>query len=117
MSRLEVVRGEIANFKADAIATDDGPVWRGGDQGEPGLLFRAYYSAVQAAAQAGAKTVAVPSMSTGSKGYPLQDATEVAVAALLEALADFMMIDQVTIVTNNDEDFAIFNQAIAGIFD
>jgi len=117
MSRLEVVRGDIATFEADAIATDDGPVWQGGDQGEPGLLFRAYYSAVQAAAQSGAKTVAVPSMATGKNGYPLQDAAEVAVAALLEALADFMMIDQVTIVTHGDEEFAVFTEALEGIFD
>ena len=117
MTRLEVVRGEIATFEADAIAKDEGPVWQGGDQGEPGLLFRAYYSAVQVAAQSGAKTVAVPSMSTGLQGYPLQDAAEVAVAALLEALADFMMIDQVTIVTHSDEEFGVYTDAIEGIFD
>ena len=117
MPRLEVVLGAIANFNADAIATDDGPVWQGGDQGEPGLLFRAYYSAVQSAADTGAKTIAVPSMSTGSQGYPVEDAAEVAVAALLEALAAFMMVDKVTIVTSSAADFEVFGSAIEGIFD
>ena len=117
MPRLEVVRGDISSFEADAIATDDGPVWQGGDQGEPGLLFRAYYSAVQSAAETGAKTIAVPSMSTGAQGYPVEDAAEIAVAALLEALAVFIMVDKVTIVTSTVADFEALSSAIEGIFD
>jgi len=109
-------QGEIAEFAADFVAKDDGPAWQGGTHGEPGLLFTAYYSAVQLAAQSGAKTVAIPSISSAA-GYPVEDAAEIAVAALLEALADFMMIDKVTIVTQNAHDFEIFTNAIDGIFD
>ena len=117
MARLEVALGDIKTFAADYVANDDGPAWHSGTNGEPGLLFTSYYSAVQLAAQSGAKTVAIPSISTGSKGYPVEDAAEIAVAALLEALADFMMIDQVTIVTDNEHDCEVFTNAIDGIFD
>ena len=117
MPRLEVALGDITEFSADVLVDDNGPVWQGGDQGEPADLFEAYYRAVQRVAESGAKTVAVPSMSTGTKGYPIEDAAEIAVAALLEALADFLMIDKVTIVTGSTEDFEVFTEAIDGLFD
>jgi O-acetyl-ADP-ribose deacetylase (regulator of RNase III) len=105
------------NLPAKFVVHTVGPIWGGGTHGEPALLFSAYYRAVQAAAEVGAKAVAFPSISTGIYGYPVQDAAEIAVAALLEALADFMMIEQITIVTFSDEDFAVFTEAIDGIFD
>ncbi len=117
MPRLEVARGDIASFAADVIVEDDGPVWQGGDQGEPADLFEAYYRGVQRAAESGAKTIAVPSMSIENKGYPASDAAEIAVAALLEALADFLMVDKVTVVTNSAEDFEVFTLALDGLFD
>jgi O-acetyl-ADP-ribose deacetylase (regulator of RNase III) len=80
-------------------------------------LFKAYYRAAQVAAEAGAKTIAFPSISTGIYGYPIEDAAELAVAALLEALADFLMIEQITIVTFSDSDFEIFSRAVEGLFD
>ena len=94
-----------------------GPIWQGGDEREPGLLFSAYYNAVKAAAEAGAKTIAFPSISTGIYGYPVEDAAEVAVAALLEALADFLAIEKITIFTFSDSDHAIFSEAVDGLFD
>jgi len=89
-----------------------GPVWTGGQAGEPMLLFSAYYRAVEVAAEAGAKTIAFPSISTGIYGYPIEDAVEMAMAALLEALADFKTIELITIVTFSDHDFNVFNEAV-----
>jgi hypothetical protein len=40
-----------------------------------------------------------------------------AVAAVLEALADFLMIEKITIVTFSDSDFEIFTSAVDGLFD
>ena len=117
MPRLEVALGAITEFSADVLADDNGPVWQGGDQGEPADLFEAYHRAVQSAAESGAKTVAVPSMSTGTKGYPLDDAAEIAVAALLEALADFLMIEKVTIVVATSQELETFTNSLDGLFD
>lgn len=102
-----------AKFVVHAV----GPIWNGGADGEPGLLFKAYYRAAQVAAEAGAKTMAFPSISTGIYGYPIEDASEMAVAALLEALADFLMIEKITIVTFSAQDFEVFSQAVEGLFD
>jgi O-acetyl-ADP-ribose deacetylase (regulator of RNase III) len=105
------------NLPAKHVIHTVGPIWNGGQEGEPGLLFSAYYNAVKVAAEHGLKTISFPSISTGIYGYPIEDATEMAIAALLEALADYLAIEQVTIVTFSDEDFAVFSEAVEGLFD
>ena len=59
-----------------------GPVWHGGDRGEPDLLASAYVSALDEAVRVGARSVAFPAISTGIYGYPLEAATRVAVDAV-----------------------------------
>ena len=59
-----------------------GPIWRGGDRGESELLASAYRCALDEAARVGAGSVAFPAISTGIYGYPLEEATRVALAAV-----------------------------------
>ena len=59
-----------------------GPVWEGGTGGEAELLASAYRSALDEAARVGARSVAFPAISTGIYGYPLAEATAVAVEAV-----------------------------------
>ena len=61
-----------------------GPVWRGGNEGEAKLLASAYRSALQLAEVHGLRSVAFPAISTGIYGYPLEQATDVAVHAVRE---------------------------------
>lgn len=64
-----------------------GPVWRGGGEGEAGLLAACYRNSLAVARSAGAESVAFPAISCGAYGYPVQDATAVAVASVTEVLA------------------------------
>jgi len=57
-----------------------GPVWHGGGRGEPDLLASCYRSVFALARERGVRTLAFPAISTGVYGYPLEDATAVAVA-------------------------------------
>ena len=62
-----------------------GPVWRGGDQGEPELLASCYRRSLAVADGLGARSVAFPAISTGVYGYPPELAARVAVGTLREA--------------------------------
>ncbi len=55
-----------------------GPIWAGGHKNEDKLLANCYKNSLEAAVELGAKTVAFPSISTGAYGFPLEQATEIA---------------------------------------
>lgn len=65
-----------------------GPVWRGGGEGEEELLAACHRAAVRAAGEAGARSLALPAVSTGIFGFPVDRAAPVAVRAVRAALED-----------------------------
>ena len=69
-------------LKAKHVIHAVGPVWQGGNRGEPQLLASAYRHAL------GARSVAFPAISTGVYRYPLDAATSVAVATVREFLRE-----------------------------
>jgi len=79
-----------------------GPVWHGGDAGEPDLLASAYRRSLAVADEIGARSVAFPAISTGIYGYPLEPATDIAVRTCNEAdtnvdLIRFVCFDTTTL--------------------
>src|SRR5512146_767479 len=58
------------NLPARYVIHTVGPVWRGGDSGEPELLAACHRSSLRVASELGCATVAFPAISTGIYGYP-----------------------------------------------
>ncbi|HEU4698562.1 MAG TPA: macro domain-containing protein [Gemmatimonadales bacterium] len=70
-----------------------GPVWRGGEAGEPDLLRRAHESVFRVARERGdIRTIAFPAISTGVYGYPKRDAAAIALAVMRRYEAEFERI-------------------------
>lgn len=59
-----------------------GPVWEGGDDGEPVLLARCYRASLQLATEHHLAAIAFPAISCGVFGYPHDMAAAVAVEAV-----------------------------------
>lgn len=57
-----------------------GPVWRGGGQGEAELLASCYRNVFDLAGRHDVRSIAFPAISTGVYGYPLDQATRIALA-------------------------------------
>ncbi|MBU8976790.1 MULTISPECIES: O-acetyl-ADP-ribose deacetylase [unclassified Lysobacter] len=58
-----------------------GPVWRGGDSGEPERLAACYRASFRLADEHGLASIAFPAISCGVYGYPPERAVPIAVAA------------------------------------
>lgn len=75
-----------------------GPVWRGGDAGEPELLAGCYRNSLALARDQGCRSVAFPAISTGVYGYPVEAAATVAVGAVRDFLAGAPLPERVLLV-------------------
>ena len=75
-----------------------GPIWRGGRQGEPETLASAYRESLKLAVNKGLKSVSFPSISTGAYGYPIEQATEVALRTVVDFLRQDESLDLVAFV-------------------
>ncbi len=56
-----------------------GPIWHGGNRGEDELLAKCYRSCLELAEKHGIKSIAFPSISTGAYGFPVEQASKIAV--------------------------------------
>ncbi len=65
-----------------------GPVWYGGDRGEPVLLQACYHSSIELLLAEGLSSVAFPAISCGVYGYPAEQAVAIAVQVVQQKLSE-----------------------------
>ena len=93
------------NLPAEYIIHTVGPVWKGGDAGEPELLASCYKESIALAAKNGLHSIAFPSISTGVYGYPTEKAAIIALKTIwdlaenadrMPTLVKFVLFDDAT---------------------
>jgi O-acetyl-ADP-ribose deacetylase (regulator of RNase III) len=85
-----------------------GPVWHGGQQGEPALLASCYRRSLELANAYGLKTIAFPCISTGAYGYPSRAAAEIAVSTVRQFVQGENSLEQVIFCCYTQTDFIIY---------
>ena len=76
------------DLRARYVIHTVGPIWRGGNKGEAALLESAYRESLKLAAEYNLTSVSFPSISTGAYGYPLAEASKVAIKAVVSFLRE-----------------------------
>ena len=90
-----------------------GPIYHDGRQGEPRLLADAYRSAFTLASELGLKTIAVPSLSTGAYGYPMDEAARIALGTALDYLGTHLDIELIRFVLFGQEAFKAWGMVMS----
>jgi O-acetyl-ADP-ribose deacetylase len=88
-----------------------GPVWHGGDSGEEMLLASAVRSALRRAEELGAKSVALPAISTGIFGFPLERAAQITVAAARSFSESSRAVERIIICLFDNVSMRVFEKA------
>jgi Predicted phosphatase homologous to the C-terminal domain of histone macroH2A1 len=101
------------NLPAKFVIHTVGPVWRGGKQREAELLSSAYLSSLRLASENGIRTIAFPNISTGIYGFPKEQASEIAVSAVVDFLNNNKAcIENVIFVCFDQENYGLYKKLV-----
>jgi len=89
-----------------------GPVWNGGDNGEPELLASCYRCSLQIAGDRGLASIAFPGISTGVYGYPVEFAARIAVETTRERLTQLDEIRKVIFCCFSSGDLTMYQRLL-----
>ena len=89
-----------------------GPVFHGGQRGEPALLASCYRRSIEVAAAHGVTRIAFPGISTGVYGYPVELAAPIAVESVRQALAAAPSLREVIFCCFSAGDLAVYERVL-----
>ncbi|MBT9584704.1 O-acetyl-ADP-ribose deacetylase [bacterium] len=99
-------------LKARRVIHTVGPVWQGGQQGEPELLASCYQKSLWTAYSEGLSSLAFPCISAGAYGYPAKLAAEVAVRNVRTFVREHPGLDEVRFVVFGDRHYQLYQQVL-----
>lgn len=89
-----------------------GPIWSGGEQGEPKALASCYRRCLDIAAARSLHSIAFPCISTGVYGYPKEAAAEIAVGTVREFAAHPSSITSIVFVCFSELDLSLYSRLL-----
>jgi O-acetyl-ADP-ribose deacetylase (regulator of RNase III) len=99
-------------LKAKKVIHTVGPVWNGGNDGEPELLAKAYRNCLALSLKMNIRSISFPSISTGAYGYPIEKASRIVLATVLDFIKVHNGIDELHFVLHSRHDLMIYEGAL-----
>lgn len=90
-----------------------GPVWQGGESGEPALLRSCYERSLRLAEQHGLASIAFPSISTGVYGYPAEPAARIAIGTVRDFAGEARMLREAIFCCFSERDLDVYQKQLA----
>ena len=106
----EAVITTAGNMPSKYVIHTVGPVWNGGESGEPDKLKNCYLNAIKLAEENNIKTIAFPNISTGVYGYPKEKAAEIAISTISSLKPG--VVEKVMFVCFDDENYEIYKRQL-----
>lgn len=102
-----------AGYKLSAkyVIHTPGPIWRGGNKGEPALLANCYANSLALAKENGIKSIAFPSISTGIYCFPVDLAADIAIEQISIFLENNPSFEKVIIVCFDEDTLKTYKNA------
>jgi O-acetyl-ADP-ribose deacetylase (regulator of RNase III) len=100
------------NLPANFVIHTVGPVYGQEDGREAELLAACYKNSLALAEEKGFKTIALPSISTGAYGYPIEEAAKVAISTVKRFVTNSQGLDEVRFVLFSPKDLEVYQQLL-----
>jgi len=105
------------NLPAKYVIHTVGPIWHGGDSGEAALLESAYRESLALAAQKKLASIALPSISTGAYGYPVDEAARIAIRTVTSFLRQKVTsVKEVVFVLFDPRTYQAYSSALGELY-
>jgi O-acetyl-ADP-ribose deacetylase (regulator of RNase III) len=89
-----------------------GPVWKGGNENEPEILASCYRNSLSIAGGHAIRSIAFPSISTGAYGYPVEEASRVALRTVKDFVEKEGRPAEVVFVLFTEADLKVYLQVL-----
>ena len=117
LGRCETGQAKITrgyNLSAEYVIHTVGPVWHGGNAGEPELLAQCYRNSLQVAHENEVETIAFPNISTGVYGFPKELAADIAIREVKKFMEEDPKIEKVIFAVFDEENYRIYEHKLNG---
>lgn len=100
------------NLKAKYVIHTVGPIYHNGKSREAELLANAYKNSLNLAYKHKLKSVSFPSISTGAYGYPINEASTIALKTVIDYLKTHTDIELVRFVLYGQKAYQVYEKAL-----
>lgn len=107
----QAVATRAGNLKVRYVIHTVGPVWQGGKKNEPQILESCYCNCIEEASRLRCEQISFPSISTGTFGYPVAEAAQIALRSVADHLHHQPSLKLIRFVLFDAHTHSVYQQA------